>query len=277
MIPIVLNRLIETTKEKTMAGVIKEMEQNIAYLLEHINGHNFMDGKTILTLKAVMQIYQRILSKYMSTSKSTEVKTILVNLVVIGNKMLKMMKESKYKLAANSSQILKHGDRIMILGRSKAVEGTLISAFESGTRFSLTILETRPNCDGYSSLKVFSDKGIPCKLVADSSIAYYLETECDYVIVGAETVVENGGIINRVGTYTLALCANALKKPVYCIAEHFKFYRSFPLRQKDLPVEAIQTDDMKLNPVTGQNVIKIEDRNLYEKMITPLCDFTPPN
>jgi len=108
-------------------------------------------------------------------------------------------------------------------------------------------------------------------------MAYYLENESDYVIVGAETVVENGGIINRVGTYTLALCANALKKPLYSVAEHFKFYRSFPLRQKDLPDEATRVDNNNIGPVTGQNICKIEERNLVEKMITPLCDFTPPN
>ena len=29
----------------------------------------------------------------------------------------------------------------------------------------------------------------------------------DMVLTGAEAVVENGGIINRVGTYTTAICA----------------------------------------------------------------------
>lgn len=85
----------------------------------------------------------------------------------------------------------------MILGRSTAVEEVIISAFERGIRFNLTILETRPNCDGYIVLKRFIDKGIPCKLVVDSSMAYYLENECDYVMIGAEAVVENGGVINR--------------------------------------------------------------------------------
>jgi len=114
MIPIVLNRLLETTNQNTWAGVFQEMEQNIKYMLENLSGNDFMEGRTILTLKAVTQIYQRILSKFMSTSKAKELKTILSNCVTVGNKMLKMMNEAKYKLAAVSSQILKHGDRIMI-------------------------------------------------------------------------------------------------------------------------------------------------------------------
>ena len=58
---------------------------------------------------------------------------------------------------------------------------------------------------------------------------YALE-ECDMVLMGAEAVAENGGIINRAGTYTTALCAKALSKPFYVFAESFKFARElFPL------------------------------------------------
>lgn len=42
------------------------------------------------------------------------------------------------------------------------------------------------------------------------------------VLVGAEGVVENGGIINKLGTYNIALAAAAHKKPVYVAAESYK-------------------------------------------------------
>jgi translation initiation factor eIF-2B subunit alpha len=32
------------------------------------------------------------------------------------------------------------------------------------------------------------------------------------VFVGAEAVLENGGIVNKVGTFTIALCAKAYNK-----------------------------------------------------------------
>lgn len=54
------------------------------------------------------------------------------------------------------------------------------------------------------------------------------------VLTGAEAVVENGGIINRIGTYTTAICAKAHKRPFYVLAESFKFARLFPLSQSDL-------------------------------------------
>jgi translation initiation factor eIF-2B subunit alpha len=42
------------------------------------------------------------------------------------------------------------------------------------------------------------------------------------VLVGAEGVVENGGVINKLGTYQLSLCAHAHGIPFYVAAESYK-------------------------------------------------------
>lgn len=49
-----------------------------------------------------------------------------------------------------------------------------------------------------------------------------LQCRVDMVLVGAEGVVENGGIINKLGTYNIALAAAAHQKPVYVAAESYK-------------------------------------------------------
>jgi len=78
--------------------------------------------------------------------------------------------------------------------------------------------------------------GIDCTLILDSATGYVMES-VDFVMVGAEAVVESGGIINRIGTYTMGLCAREMKKPFYVLAESFKFSRLYPLNQRDLPNE----------------------------------------
>lgn len=77
-------------------------------------------------------------------------------------------------------------------------------------------------------IKELEHNNIKCKFIIDNAIGSALE-EADMVLTGAEAVVENGGIINRIGTYTLALCAKALRKPLYVVSESFKFTREFPL------------------------------------------------
>ena len=42
------------------------------------------------------------------------------------------------------------------------------------------------------------------------------------VLTGAEGVVENGGVINKRGTYTIAVAAKAQGTPFYVAAESYK-------------------------------------------------------
>jgi translation initiation factor eIF-2B subunit alpha len=75
--------------------------------------------------------------------------------------------------------------------------------------------------------------GIPVKVLIDSAVAYSMD-EVDMVFVGADGVVESGGIINMMGTYQIALVAHSMNKPVYVAAESYKFARLYPLDQKDM-------------------------------------------
>ena len=47
----------------------------------------------------------------------------------------------------------------------------------------------------------------------------------DLVLVGAEAVAESGGVVNKLGTYTVALAAKAHAVPLYVAAESYKFAR----------------------------------------------------
>ena len=126
--------------------------------------------------------------------------------------------------------------------------------------------------------------GIPCTVILDSAVGYVMgEVHC--VMLGAEGVAESGGIINKVGilyyikysgtlcglsasnliypyillvlqigTYTIALCAKMLNKPVYVMCESFKFVRLYPLNQQDLP------DEFKVRILLCRMICKIENR-----------------
>ena len=85
----------------------------------------------------------------------------------------------------------------------------------------------------------------------------------DMVLVGAEGVVENGGVINKLGTYTIAVCAKAHNRPFYVAAESYKFARLYPLNQRDLPMEAKPLD---LGPLLPARV----------GVDNPSRDYTPP-
>lgn len=81
--------------------------------------------------------------------------------------------------------------------------------------------EGRPDRTGLRMSNELAALGIPVKVLIDSAVAYSMD-EIDMVFVGADGVVESGGIINMMGTYQIALVAHSMNKPVYVAAESYK-------------------------------------------------------
>ncbi|KUF88405.1 Soluble inorganic pyrophosphatase 1 [Phytophthora nicotianae] len=132
----------------------------------------------------------------------------------------------------------------------------LIDRAAKTKNFSVFVTEGRSNASGVSTAEELAKAGIPTTVILDSAVAYYME-QMDIVIVGAEGVVENGGIVNSIGTYSIAVIAQALNKQFYVAAESYKFARLYPLTQRDVPqkqMAAISGDLADLGVLTPSAV-----------------------
>ena len=87
--------------------------------------------------------------------------------------------------------------------------------------FLLLNTEGRPDRTGLRLSNELAMLDVPVKLLIDSAVAYTMD-EVDMVFVGADGVVESGGIINMMGTYQIALVAHSMNKPIYVAAESYK-------------------------------------------------------
>jgi translation initiation factor eIF-2B subunit alpha len=121
---------------------------------------------------------------------------------------------------------------------------TLRLAAKQNKHFHVFVTMSSIDNEGEIMVEELRSINIECTLILDASIGYIMET-IDFVLVGAEGVMESGGIINRVGCYTMALCAKEMKKPFYVLTESFKFSKNS------------------------------ENREDFEKT-HPLVDYTPP-
>ena len=92
--------------------------------------------------------------------------------------------------------------------------------------FSVYITESQPDLSGKMA-KALCHLSVPFTVVPDAAVGYIMDN-VDLVIVGAEGVVENGGIINKVGASVLHRsllrawgCTNNLRHPTaLCIMVH---------------------------------------------------------
>lgn len=173
---------------------------------------------------------------------------------------LTKLDEARGKIVKLATRFINDGSRILTHSRSRVVLQTLKEAARMNKRFHVYVTISAPDNSGERMCKDLQDAHIPCTLILDSAVGYIME-QIDFVMVGAEGVVESGGIVNKIGSYTIALCAKEAKVPFYVLTESFKFSRLFPLNQGDLPNDFKYTSVMRQKELIKQH---------------PLVDYTPP-
>ena len=112
--------------------------------------------------------------------------------------------------------------------------------------------------------KTLLTENIHVEVIDDLAVGVEMH-KVDCVLLGAEGVVETGGVVNQMGSYSVALIAKSLNKQVYVMAESFKFVREYPVCQEDLPEEYLYPPSK-----VGAN----GDKN---SLGSPLVDYTPPS
>ena len=151
-------------------------------------------------------------------------------------------------------------------GYSSVVTHVMIKAVQRGVRFNVIVTEGVSGISGQKVKENFEQSNISTKLISNAAVGIVMP-KVDCVFVGCETVLENGGIMNKVGTFTLALCAKAFQKPFYVFTESLKFMKEFPLQQVSISLiqSFLQDDALKL--VRNDKKIDIEKIEV---------DYTPP-
>ncbi|KAK3025148.1 hypothetical protein RJ639_043930 [Escallonia herrerae] len=165
-------------------------------------------------------------------------------------------------IAMLSQDFIFDGCTILVHGFSRVVLEILKTAAQSRKLFRVFCTEGRPDRTGLRLSNELAKLDVPVKLLIDSAVAYSMD-EVDMVFVGADGVVESGGVINMMGTYQIALVAKSMNKPVYVAAESYKFARLYPLDQKDM-VPALRPIDFGV-PIPSK--VEVE---------TSARDYTPP-
>jgi translation initiation factor eIF-2B subunit delta len=121
------------------------------------------------------------------------------------------------KIKGNALALLKDKKRVMTLSYSS----TVLEVLWHAEGIEVICPESRPLLEGLSTAKELGAKGIRTRIVVDSA-APSLMGECDLVIVGADAITPEG-VVNKIGTYGLALAAREKKVPFYVLAGTEKF------------------------------------------------------
>lgn len=239
---------IEQSTQTTFQGLNIAIKKANDSIFKKIYEDKLLKNNNILTLRAVSEITLNIISKHISKKLSDDFTVIKNNIVSLLKDLHVMSDYAKQKISNFFKWYIKNGINLLIHGYNTTLINALIESKKSGVNFKVFITESNPENNGYKIEKILKSNNIECEIILDISIGYHMK-DIDCVIVGADAVCENGGIINKIGTFTCALCCKNFKKPFYVMVESLKFLKLYPLDQYDIP--------------------EIEGNKL-------LCDYTPP-
>lgn len=105
---------------------------------------------------------------------------------------------------------------------SSLVEGILKRAYDDGKKFEVISTETRPKLQGRITAKNLSEHGIPVTTIVDSAAMTYMNA-VNLVLIGADAVLSDGSVVNKIGSYLVALAAKEADTPLYVCTETYKF------------------------------------------------------
>ena len=140
-----------------------------------------------------------------------------------GEEIIRYSKEAALKAAELGSEMIENSDRLITCSYSS----TLCKAFEAakrqGKRFQVIVAESKFGNRAYGEItaRELGQHGISVKLIPDEIEPYIIETS--KALVGADSILNDGSLINGAPTYRLALAASGAKIPFYSVCESSKF------------------------------------------------------
>jgi methylthioribose-1-phosphate isomerase len=147
--------------------------------------------------------------------------------------------------------------------------GVIRAAVAAGKKISVIVNETRPFLQGarLTAWELLKER-IPVTLICDSMAGYLMsQGEIDAVIVGADRIVANGDVANKIGTYTMAVLAREHNIP---------FYVAAPISTIDLSLS--DGSQIPIEERDAREVTHIKDVQLAPEGVrvrNPAFDVTP--
>jgi translation initiation factor 2B subunit (eIF-2B alpha/beta/delta family) len=241
--PLKPGELLQHIREDNRSGAAQLAQKGAQFLLACLKSERaeeiWASGKALIDAQPSMAPMVNLVNHLFAAIESLE------DQQAIKEKGITAVQGFLNNLIAGSERI--KGNALSLLeGKTKVMthsySSTVLDVLEHTQDIEVICPEARPLCEGLRMAQELGKRGIRTRIVVDSA-APSLMGECDCVMLGADAVTPQG-IVNKIGTYALALAAREQKIPFYVLAGTEKllpplFSQTLRIEEKD-PKEVIQ-------------------------------------
>jgi len=213
-------------------------------------------------------------------NKNKPIKEIKKIIFKEAQKIIEEDKLSCRKIAEYGNRLIKNKDNILTICNAGILAtidygtalGIIYRAFSNGKKINVFASETRPMLQGARLTSwELKQKGIPVTLITDNMAATLMQAKkIDKIIVGADRIINDGYVVNKIGTYNLAVLSKYHRIP---------FYVAAPVSTFDLKTKSIK--DIIIEQRSEKEVTKLFFKKPIApkgiKVFNPAFDITPPD
>jgi translation initiation factor eIF-2B subunit alpha len=216
--------------------------------------------------------------KYVESGEAKDIKELIELLKKDANKVFDDELEAEIQMGLYGLEKLNSGDTVLTQCNAGGLAtgtglGTALAPMKIahllGMDVSVIAPETRPWLQG-SRLTVYElmEEGIPVTLITDTAVGLVMfKKMVNSVMVGADRILADGHVYNKIGTFKEAVIAHEMGIPFYVLAP----VSTFDLKSSVNDVKIEERDPNEVRTVRG---VPIAPENV--KVFNPVFDVTPP-
>src|SRR3989344_1034267 len=177
---------------------------------------------------------------------------------------LSHFKHAKEKILNYSRILIKNNSIIYTHCHSSTV--TEIIIYNKNRIKLVNCTETRPLYQGRKTAKELADKKIPTTFYIDSAMRLALK-DSNIALIGADSILKNGQVINKIGSELVAETCQRFKIPLYICTDSWKFDPQ-SLHKKETRIEYRSTKEIWENPPRNLRILNPAFEKINPKLIT---------
>ncbi len=158
---------------------------------------------------------------------------------------------------------------------------TIIKHLKENTKndFTFYVLESRPLLEGRRTAEKLASN-FETHLITDLAMGKFIK-KVDIVLLGIDSVLRDGSILNKIGSYPLACIAAANNKEVYAVGDSYKYNLKSHYNQKVIveqkPIYEVYSKKIKKELFKVHNFyFDITPSNYFKEIISDLGILTMP-
>lgn len=156
-----------------------------------------------------------------AADEAKSVEEMKVNCMKTADQFEARLCSSASAIAEATSKLVPWGETVFAYSFSSTVVSSLLNAKSQQKPFRVVCTESRPSMEGRKMADMLASAGVEVTHTFDSAMGLFLPS-CRVAFMGVDAVARPG-IVNKVGSWLLALACRELKIPIFALAGTEKF------------------------------------------------------